>query len=312
MADYKELGTRIGELVNNKQKVYGNSFGKCGPFLKLLYPDGISPDKYDDLLCIVRIFDKVMRIATEKNALNESPWADLVGYGLLGLMKDEKDKEKPVSSVASNLLINELCSVCQKKAKGQDENFIIDPLSNKDNLVLIHRECYEQRELPKVLEKLKNSRLLVNHQLTENNRYIIPASCTVQDNMISLARIRTEYQVNKPAELSDIVKEVGTFEFDKLLKDILYGKWSVTKPDNNDDGSQYLVIGECDLCKAKITEGVPLANFLARDKFVHEPCFQKNLEEMKALEQKQTEESIKKVVPPAPKTKLPGKFKEKL
>lgn len=39
------------------------------------------------MLCIVRIFDKLMRIANKKDAFAESPYADLAGYALLGEKK---------------------------------------------------------------------------------------------------------------------------------------------------------------------------------------------------------------------------------
>ncbi|GIM47017.1 hypothetical protein DNHGIG_25660 [Collibacillus ludicampi] len=87
--DYETLGREIGALVNEKNAAYGDSFAKCGEFLKLLYPDGIQPEQYTDALCLVRIFDKQMRIATNKGAFSESPYRDIVGYGLLGVAKDE-------------------------------------------------------------------------------------------------------------------------------------------------------------------------------------------------------------------------------
>ena len=86
--NYELLGRSIGSLVDEKQAAYGNSFGKTGDFLKLLYPDGIRPDQYGDALALVRIFDKQMRIATDKDALGESPYRDIAGYGLLGAAKD--------------------------------------------------------------------------------------------------------------------------------------------------------------------------------------------------------------------------------
>lgn len=90
---YTEIGTMLGKLVEEKNVAYGNAFEKSGDFLKLLYPDGIQPDDYTDMLLLVRIFDKQMRIATDKNALGESPFNDIAGYGLLGSVKDLKEKE---------------------------------------------------------------------------------------------------------------------------------------------------------------------------------------------------------------------------
>jgi hypothetical protein len=89
--EYERLALEIGKLVDTKQKAYGDSFSKAEEFLRLLYPHGIRKHQYKDLLTIVRIFDKLMRIATDKDALGESPFSDIVGYGLLGLMADKKE-----------------------------------------------------------------------------------------------------------------------------------------------------------------------------------------------------------------------------
>lgn len=88
---YEEIGRQVGQLVDKKQVAYGNSFGKSGEFLKLLYPEGISPNQYDDMLALVRIFDKQMRIATDKDAMGEDPFGDIAGYGLLGMARNKTD-----------------------------------------------------------------------------------------------------------------------------------------------------------------------------------------------------------------------------
>lgn len=74
---FEKIGTDIGKLVEEKNKAYGNSFKKSGEFLQLLYPSGIRPDQYQDVLSLVRIFDKQMRIATDKNAYGENPYRDI-------------------------------------------------------------------------------------------------------------------------------------------------------------------------------------------------------------------------------------------
>lgn len=88
---FLDLATEIGNLVEEKNRAYGDSFAKTGDFLRLLYPNGIPPEKYNDALCIVRIFDKLKRIATDKDALGESPYRDIAGYALLGLRMTEHD-----------------------------------------------------------------------------------------------------------------------------------------------------------------------------------------------------------------------------
>lgn len=91
--NYTELAKEIGELVNEKQKAYGDSFGKSGKVLEILYPDGVKPEQYTDMLAIVRVVDKLFRIATKKDAFGESPWKDCCGYSLLGWRRDEQEKE---------------------------------------------------------------------------------------------------------------------------------------------------------------------------------------------------------------------------
>lgn len=88
MSKYDEMAVQIGALVTEKNAAYGDSFAKCGEFLRLLFPDGIQPAQYDDALALVRIFDKQMRIATRKDAFGESPFRDIAGYGILGAVHD--------------------------------------------------------------------------------------------------------------------------------------------------------------------------------------------------------------------------------
>jgi hypothetical protein len=80
---YEEIAIKIGQLVDEKNAAYGDAFHKSDEFLKLLYPNGVRTEQYSDMLAIVRIFDKLMRIATDKEALGENPFRDIAGYGIL-------------------------------------------------------------------------------------------------------------------------------------------------------------------------------------------------------------------------------------
>jgi hypothetical protein len=57
-----------------------------------LYPDGVKPEQYVDLLVTVRIVDKLFRIANRKDALGENPWQDIAGYGILMTAYDSKSE----------------------------------------------------------------------------------------------------------------------------------------------------------------------------------------------------------------------------
>lgn len=80
---YEKIASKIGKLVDEKNAAYGDAFNKSADFLEILFPDGVSVDKYSDMLAIIRVFDKLMRIATHKDALGENPWNDITGYGVL-------------------------------------------------------------------------------------------------------------------------------------------------------------------------------------------------------------------------------------
>lgn len=86
---FAQLGLDVGLLVDKKQAAYGDSFGRSGEVLRQLYPEGIRPEQYDDLLAVARVLDKLFRIATDRDALGESPWRDIAGYGLLGVARAE-------------------------------------------------------------------------------------------------------------------------------------------------------------------------------------------------------------------------------
>lgn len=95
MKTYEERGRELGALVESKQKQYGDSAGRAGKILEIYYPNGIKPYQYDDALLMVRILDKLSRIAQRgadgKDLGGESPYKDLGGYSLLGWAKDETD-----------------------------------------------------------------------------------------------------------------------------------------------------------------------------------------------------------------------------
>ena len=91
---YEKYGRDIGKLVAAKQIQYGDSAGRTGRILEILYPDGVPPYAYDDQQLITRCLDKISRIAQRgedgQDLGGESPWKDLAGYAILGWMKDEK------------------------------------------------------------------------------------------------------------------------------------------------------------------------------------------------------------------------------
>lgn len=80
---FRDVGTAIGDLVASKQAAYGDSFGRSGAVMKVLYPEGVKHEQLEDALTIVRVLDKLFRIATDRDAFGEDPWRDIAGYAIL-------------------------------------------------------------------------------------------------------------------------------------------------------------------------------------------------------------------------------------
>lgn len=87
LSKYHTKAAEIASVVSEKQAAYGDSFGRAGNCLREMYPDGIKPEQYDDLLTIARVLDKLFRVANKKDAFGESPYADICGYALLEVAK---------------------------------------------------------------------------------------------------------------------------------------------------------------------------------------------------------------------------------
>lgn len=101
-----KVAKEVADLVYVKNRAYGSSFEKCGDVMCLLYPNGVPSEKLGDALVIVRVLDKLFRIATDRDALGESPWRDVLGYALLAVERIERKRAEldssPAKSNASN------------------------------------------------------------------------------------------------------------------------------------------------------------------------------------------------------------------
>lgn len=90
--NFAELGQRIGMLVAEKNRQYGNTWHTCAEVLRVLYPARIKPDQYITAMLVVRIVDKLGRVAT--GALEDS-FEDIAGYGILGASLPKHPASRP-------------------------------------------------------------------------------------------------------------------------------------------------------------------------------------------------------------------------
>lgn len=120
MPDYEVFGAEIGRMVDAKQLAYGDSFGKSGQMMRILYPKGISLEQMDDALAVVRVIDKLFRIATDRDALGESPWRDIAGYGLLGASGADRQRLARCGITSASVVdLDKLKGVCHGEERGR-------------------------------------------------------------------------------------------------------------------------------------------------------------------------------------------------
>lgn len=94
----RDIAKEIGALLETKRSAYGNSFAHSGHIMRILYPNGVSHEQLDDALAITRIIDKLFRVATNRDALGESPWRDIAGYAILATQRVEAERNPPRDS----------------------------------------------------------------------------------------------------------------------------------------------------------------------------------------------------------------------
>lgn len=83
-------GEEITKLVVEKNRAYGNSVNKTIDQLRALFPNGVEPHKYKDLLLMIRVLDKFNRLSDgDPKAFGENPWRDIAGYGIIGMAQGD-------------------------------------------------------------------------------------------------------------------------------------------------------------------------------------------------------------------------------
>jgi hypothetical protein len=94
--EFSEIADELATMLAVKNRKYGDSYAKMAHVLPLFYPNGVPADGLLDAVFILRIVDKLMRIASDQRDDEEDPLLDLCGYGILRLreIRNSKGKEK--------------------------------------------------------------------------------------------------------------------------------------------------------------------------------------------------------------------------
>lgn len=81
---FQKIAKELGETVTKKNFAYGDAAAQTGKILEILYPYGVRPDQYQNMLLVTRILDKLSRVAQNNDPFGECPFGDIAGYGIIG------------------------------------------------------------------------------------------------------------------------------------------------------------------------------------------------------------------------------------
>lgn len=80
----------VAATVVAKSAAYGDAITRTAAIMAVLFPRGIPPERYVDAGLMWRAIDKLCRLSTAPAAFGESPWEDLAGYALRGVVESAR------------------------------------------------------------------------------------------------------------------------------------------------------------------------------------------------------------------------------
>ena len=89
MKTYEQIGAHLIQLLEQKRQAYGDGFNGVPQIIEILYPNGIDPQDYANILTLTRILDKIYRISN--NDKSEDAWLDIAGYCFLAMRARDED-----------------------------------------------------------------------------------------------------------------------------------------------------------------------------------------------------------------------------
>jgi hypothetical protein len=134
----EEILQNAVQTFSEKRKQYGSTDQLASAMLKLAYPNGITPEKYNDVLVFIKITEKLIRISSSdiEEQSKSDAYGDIIGYGLLGLNKDLEANKKKIPEEEK---ISVKCKICNEMIEAAI------PLSEyKSDGNYVHLECFQK------------------------------------------------------------------------------------------------------------------------------------------------------------------------
>jgi len=89
-AELEAIARDVAGMVREKNRGYGGALQKVSRTLSILFPNGVPTSKYHDVAILIRVLDKICRIASANDKdVKKDAWLDITGYGLLRLSEGD-------------------------------------------------------------------------------------------------------------------------------------------------------------------------------------------------------------------------------
>lgn len=144
MSRFEDIAAEVGKTVAAKNDAYGDAAATSAEAFKLLFPNGIPTEKYQDALLLIRVWDKMKRIATKKDALGEDPWKDISGYAVLGAAQEAKYEYQYKVEYTPSLTAPE---PLKYYAEGMGQDVTIRPVFTRKHCAPSCTLCAAEKEL---------------------------------------------------------------------------------------------------------------------------------------------------------------------
>lgn len=83
--NFKEKALEVAEMLERKSEEYDAPYDSDNDFLKIMYPNGVAPDKYADMVLCLRLYDTLKKLTKS----GDTKYIEYIaGYGILAMCED--------------------------------------------------------------------------------------------------------------------------------------------------------------------------------------------------------------------------------
>jgi hypothetical protein len=85
---FKEKALEVAEMLERKSEEYDAPYDSDNEFLKIMYPDGVPPNQYSNMVLCLRLYDTLKKLTKT----GDTKYIEYIaGYGILAMCEEGSD-----------------------------------------------------------------------------------------------------------------------------------------------------------------------------------------------------------------------------